>query len=77
MCADNIMALIEGRPEEMQEYTPPPPGIKVSLGLDYAIYQSLGTNGVKDRSECMDDLNAGIMWESRGMTLDDMADESL
>ncbi|PWN25326.1 FAD/NAD(P)-binding domain-containing protein [Jaminaea rosea] len=52
---------------ELEAYTPPPPGIKVSLGLDKGIRQYQGLFEEKKGAEdCKEDLNTGIMWTSRG-----------
>ncbi|KAJ7932942.1 hypothetical protein B0H13DRAFT_2512813 [Mycena leptocephala] len=47
--------------EELETYTPGPPAIKVSLGLNKTIYQVNGTVGVTVGKE-REDLNAAAMW---------------
>ncbi|KAF8312903.1 uncharacterized protein EI90DRAFT_3294623 [Cantharellus anzutake] len=44
---------------ELEHYIAPPPSIKISIGLDKAIYQSKGNVGFKGPEECPIDLNAG------------------
>lgn len=58
----------EGVDLSLQAYQPPLPGIKVSLGLDHAIIERRGINEEKRGREqgCHVDLNADIMWTSRG-----------
>lgn len=71
VAAYNICALIRGE-DELQEYTPPPPAIKVSLGLSQAIYQSRGVHGHQDASKCDEALNTHVMWTRRGLCTEDM-----
>ncbi|KAF5367959.1 hypothetical protein D9758_004355 [Tetrapyrgos nigripes] len=51
--------------EELREYVPTPPAIKVSLGLNDSITQSNGIIGKK--SDGVDDLNAAAVWAYWGM----------
>lgn len=52
---------------QLEEYKPPPPAIKVSVGLEKTIRQSQGKFEEKEGAEhCKEDLNTGVMWTSRG-----------
>src|SRR5258708_7505913 len=56
----------DGEPiPELEHYTAPLPSIKISIGLDKAIYQSKGNFGFKGPEECPIDLNSGGMWKRR------------
>ncbi|KAF8333033.1 uncharacterized protein EI90DRAFT_2971147 [Cantharellus anzutake] len=73
----NVISMIESETEdrelpELEHYIAPPPSIKISIGLDKAIYQSKGNVGFKGPEECPIDLNAGGMWKRRGLGTDDM-----
>ncbi|KAL1710001.1 hypothetical protein EV121DRAFT_252137 [Schizophyllum commune] len=71
VAAYNVVALIRGE-DELQEYTPPPPAIKVSLGLTQAIYQSRGVHGHQGAEQCDEALNTHVMWTRRGLSTEDM-----
>ncbi|KAF8758419.1 Kynurenine 3-monooxygenase [Rhizoctonia solani] len=63
----NIGRLITGSGEELERYEAPPHSIKVTLGLDQAIFQSKGQFGKKQGpEECALDLNTPSMWLRRG-----------
>lgn len=51
--------------EELEEYTPGLPMIKVSLGLTRSAYEIAGVVGTKD--DGMPDLNAAAMWGACGL----------
>jgi hypothetical protein len=58
---------------ELEEYTPGPPAIKVSLGLTKSVYEVngvVGTNG-----DGVDDLDAAAMWAAHGMR--DVSEEDM
>ncbi|KAH7340234.1 hypothetical protein B0J17DRAFT_568928 [Rhizoctonia solani] len=68
----NIGRLIAGSGEELERYEAPPHSIKVTLGLDRAIFQSKGQFGKKQGEECALDLNTPSMWLRRGLSTDNM-----
>lgn len=55
--------------EPLEQYTPGPPAIKVTLGLGKAIFQSQGIVGRKEGEP--DDLNAASMWPLYGLVITD------
>ena len=57
---------------ELEHYTAPLPSIKISIGLDKAIYQSKNDFGFKGSEECPVDLNTSGMWKRRGLGTEDM-----
>jgi len=76
VAARNILRLIhqeekigfeagENLDSELEEYTPGPPAIKVSLGLTKSVYEVNGVVGTKN--DGVDDLNAAAMWAACGM----------
>ncbi|KAF9652776.1 hypothetical protein BDM02DRAFT_3266130 [Thelephora ganbajun] len=67
----NIVRLIEGRDSELESYTPPPVGIKVSLGLKYAAHQT-SKQTFEKKENCCETLGINNMWKRRGLSLDDM-----
>ncbi|GAK67636.1 iron uptake cluster protein [Moesziomyces antarcticus] len=75
MAAKNILALIsikQGQEAvELQEYKPTPPAIKVSLGIDRAIRQTMGGELIEVDSGVVD-LNSTSMWTRRGLGTDDL-----
>ncbi|KAK7434547.1 hypothetical protein VKT23_020156 [Stygiomarasmius scandens] len=54
--------------QELEEYTPTEPGIKVSLGLTNYIYQINGEVG--KHSDGAEDLNAAYLWKYWGATVE-------
>ncbi|KAG8733837.1 kynurenine 3-monooxygenase, mitochondrial precursor [Ceratobasidium sp. 423] len=68
----NIGRLITGSGEELERYEAPPHSIKVTLGLDRAIFQSKGQFGKKQGEECALDLNTPSMWTRRGLSTENM-----
>ncbi|KAG8748717.1 hypothetical protein FRC10_000108 [Ceratobasidium sp. 414] len=72
IAARNVGRLVRASDEELERYVAPPHAIKVSLGLDRAIYQSRGEYGRRGPDECALDLNAPSMWTRRGLSTDDM-----
>ncbi|KAG6884056.1 hypothetical protein C0993_001790 [Termitomyces sp. T159_Od127] len=57
----------EQEQEPLEEYTPGPPAIKVSLGLDTAVFQSQGVVGRRDGGAgARADLGAATMWPVLG-----------
>lgn len=72
VAARNIGRLIRNTGEALERYDPPPPAIKVSLGLDRAIFQSRGEYGKRGPEECALDLNTPSMWLRRGLSTVDM-----
>ncbi|KAG6902060.1 hypothetical protein C0995_004906 [Termitomyces sp. Mi166 len=73
IAARNILRLIkqsEGVSEEdepLEQYTPSQPAIKVSLGLDTAVFQSQGIVGRGDGAP--PDLGAALMWSAFGFKI--------
>ncbi|KAG9125991.1 hypothetical protein FRC07_005299 [Ceratobasidium sp. 392] len=72
IAARNVGRLVRGSDEALERYVAPPHAIKVSLGLDRAIYQSRGEYGRRGPDECTLDLNTTSMWTRRGLSIDDM-----
>lgn len=72
VAARNVGRLILGSDEALERYVAPPHAIKVSLGLDRAIYQSRGEYGKRGPDECALDLGTTGMWTRRGLSTDDM-----
>ncbi|KAF9257141.1 FAD/NAD(P)-binding domain-containing protein [Marasmius fiardii PR-910] len=60
----NIVRLVKGGEEPLEEYYPGLPAIKVSLGLRKAAFSVRGVVGVK--ADGVDDLQAPIIWNSWG-----------
>lgn len=74
VAANNILALINSKPDqpaELQEYKPTPPAIKVSLGIDRAIRQTMTGELIEVDSGSID-LNSTTMWTRRGLGTDDL-----
>ncbi|KAG5729559.1 Apoptosis-inducing factor like protein [Termitomyces sp. T112] len=75
VAARNILHLIRrsegasGEDEPLEQYTPGPPAIKVSLGLDTAVFQSQGIVGRRDGAS--PDLGAALMWPAFGFKITD------
>jgi len=67
----NIIRLVEGQDSELESYTPPPAGIKVSLGLKYAAHQT-SKGAFETKENCCETLGIDNMWKRRGLSLDDM-----
>ncbi|KAG6887788.1 hypothetical protein C0992_010740 [Termitomyces sp. T32_za158] len=74
VAARNVLRLInrashekvpEQVPEPLEQYTPGPPAIKVSLGLDTAVFQSQGVVGRREGG-AREDLGAALMWPALG-----------
>ncbi|KAG6840156.1 hypothetical protein C0991_008561 [Blastosporella zonata] len=71
VAANNILRLIKrsqkASPEDepLERYEPGPPRIKVSVGLDKAVFQSEGVIGRRDGAP--DDLGASTMWPLYGI----------
>ncbi|KAG9099187.1 hypothetical protein FS749_001892 [Ceratobasidium sp. UAMH 11750] len=72
IAARNVGRLVRAEDEALERYVAPPHAIKVSLGLDRAIYQSRGEYGRRGPDECALDLNTSSMWTRRGLSTDDM-----
>ncbi|KAF8641752.1 hypothetical protein AX16_009829 [Volvariella volvacea WC 439] len=76
VAANNIVRLIKraekvqptDEVEELEEYSPGPPGIKVSLGLTKAVYQINGTVGVL--TDGKPDLQAALIWPFFGIKVE-------
>lgn len=68
--ARNIVRLIQGQGSELESYIPPPPAIKVSLGLKCAATQTRKKTFEKEEN-CCETLNINNMWKRRGLSLDD------
>jgi pyruvate/2-oxoglutarate dehydrogenase complex dihydrolipoamide dehydrogenase (E3) component len=75
VAAKNILTLISTKQgqeaAELQEYKPTPPAIKVSLGIDRAIRQTMGGELIEVDSGVID-LNSTSMWTRRGLGTDDL-----
>lgn len=67
----NIVRLIEGRGSPLEAYTPPPAGIKVSLGLKHSAHQT-SKRTFEKKENCCEVLNINGMWKRRGLSSDDM-----
>ncbi|KIK38410.1 hypothetical protein CY34DRAFT_809374 [Suillus luteus UH-Slu-Lm8-n1] len=50
---------------QLEEYTPGPPAIKVSLGMTKSVYEVNGVVGTKN--DGVEDLNASAMWAAYGI----------
>ncbi|KAG8682090.1 hypothetical protein FRC09_017023 [Ceratobasidium sp. 395] len=72
IAARNVGRLVRESDEALERYVAPPHAIKVSLGLDRAIYQARGEYGRRGPDECALDLNTTSMWTRRGLSTDDM-----
>ncbi|THU96823.1 FAD/NAD(P)-binding domain-containing protein [Dendrothele bispora CBS 962.96] len=83
VAARNILRLVQIREqekqkcgdredEELEEYVPTEPGIKVSLGLRNSIYQINGVVG--KRSNGTDDMDAAYLWKYWGTKVDSERD---
>lgn len=68
--ARNIARLIGGQDSELESYIPPPPAIKVSVGLKHIACQS-STKAFEMKGDCCETLNINNMWKRRGLSLDD------
>ncbi|KAJ7127888.1 hypothetical protein C8R44DRAFT_100464 [Mycena epipterygia] len=79
VAARNVLRLIRRQDgvkdqdeDELEQYTPGPPAIKVSLGLKKNVYEVNGVVGVG--KETRDDLNAASIWSYFGCPVVDEAD---
>ncbi|KAI0346296.1 FAD/NAD(P)-binding domain-containing protein [Trametopsis cervina] len=65
---NSVTELMAGAGTDLEEYTPGPPGIKVSLGLHNAIYQRHGEVGTLTDQPL--DWEAAFMWKAYGFAPD-------
>ncbi|SJX61512.1 related to AIF1-mitochondrial cell death effector [Sporisorium reilianum f. sp. reilianum] len=70
VAAHNILALISNQ-AELHEYRPTPPAIKVSLGMDRAIRQTMTGELIEVDGGAID-LNSTSMWTRRGLSTDNL-----
>ncbi|KAF9030951.1 FAD/NAD(P)-binding domain-containing protein [Hymenopellis radicata] len=68
VAARNILKLVRGEGEPLDDYTPSLPAIKVSLGITKGVYQSQGVVGVK--YDGVEDMHAAVVWPSWGANAD-------
>ncbi|KAI0073966.1 FAD/NAD(P)-binding domain-containing protein [Panus rudis PR-1116 ss-1] len=64
----NVVRLIKGD-DKLEKYNPGPPAIKVSVGLNKAIFQINGVVGTK--SDVSEDLDTGLMWKFYNIDADE------
>lgn len=71
IAARNIVALTNNDQADLEEYNPTPPAIKVSLGIQQAIRQTMAGELIQVDSGTID-LNSTSMWTRRGLGTDDL-----
>ncbi|SPO27554.1 related to AIF1 - mitochondrial cell death effector [Ustilago trichophora] len=71
IAAKNILALTNNDQADLIEYTPTPPAIKVSLGIEQAIRQTMAGELIEVDGGTID-LNSTSMWTRRGLGTDDL-----
>lgn len=71
VAANNILRLISASDKELHHYKPTPPAIKVSLGIDRAIRQTMDGQLIEVHSGEID-LNSTTMWTRRGLGTDNL-----
>ncbi|KIY71500.1 hypothetical protein CYLTODRAFT_441178 [Cylindrobasidium torrendii FP15055 ss-10] len=68
----NILKLIKGEGEELEEYKPGAPAIKISLGITHAVSQVDGEIHIKD--DGVEDMHAPVMWDYWGIPVTENMD---